>query len=88
VGISPFRSPSEPKRLVDVVLLGRPRRLSANRSLLASLLLEDIPAPEFFCAIGQCFRCEYAVSGRRVRACMYYPQGGETVEALSGQEAT
>jgi aerobic-type carbon monoxide dehydrogenase small subunit (CoxS/CutS family) len=82
--MSSFRSRSQPERLVDLVVLGRRRTLSADHSLLASLLLGDIPGADFFCAIGQCFRCEYAVSGRRVRACMYYPQGGETVEALSG----
>ena len=58
----------------------------------ASLLADLLSAPgvgeqvEFYCAIGQCFRCTCLVDGRVERSCVYYPRGGERVELTSANE--
>jgi aerobic-type carbon monoxide dehydrogenase small subunit (CoxS/CutS family) len=80
--MSTFRFTEPSSDLVDVTVDGRPMKVATNRTLLASLLCHDGMSASFYCAIGQCFRCEVVVSGRRVRSCAYYPHGGEQIEAL------
>ena len=78
-----FRFASAPTLSVGVRMGRRGGSLPAGRSLLAGLLAAG-EAIDYFCCIGQCFRCECVVDGELVRACMYYPTGGESVRLDPG----
>jgi len=65
-----------------IVVGGRPVAVQRGASLLANLLSRPEMSAEidFYCAIGQCFRCICLVDGTLQRSCMYVTSGGEHVE--------
>lgn len=77
---------------VTVSVNGAHVALPRGSSLLAALLVAGAPgaAADFHCAIGQCQRCLVRVDGKVRVACLYVPNGGESVDTrpLDGNAAT
>lgn len=87
-----YRRLAEGRDTVTVSIDGARRELPRGSSLLAALLVAGTPgaAADFHCAIGQCQRCLVRVDGQVRAACLYIPEGGESVDTrpLDGNPAT
>ena len=77
-----FRSLIDGKDTIAVTVDGKPVALPRGQSLLAALLVGNAAgaAGDFHCAIGQCQRCLVRVDGKVRAACLYVPEGGETID--------
>ncbi len=77
-----FQSLSPPQTYVTAALNGQTCSLPTDRTLLAALLerTEPNPAPDWFCAIGQCQRCQVHVNGYPKLACQVVVRADDVIK--------